>query len=178
MEFNLSKARLFPRIHLKIPILSSPTKMCLKSHSSPLSRSNSCTNSRFQPLDLFFGRLILKAYSDSGLIGGSRNLFDWMPERNLIAWSSMILAYAQSNWSVGALAVFLDCHRLSFDHPNEVVLATVLKGGKELTAINRAFCLLFSKIATHTQKLFFTFKLIKISCWFVEREREDWSTRN
>lgn len=58
--------------------------------------------------DVFAASALLDLYSKCGCLGHARKLFDRIPQRSLVTWNSMILAYAQSGHLVEALRV-LSC---------------------------------------------------------------------
>ncbi|ONK58483.1 uncharacterized protein A4U43_C09F13510 [Asparagus officinalis] len=89
--------------------------------------------------DLFFTNLLLKAYSISDRLREARKLFDQMPQRNIISWSSLISAYTQSNRSEEAFSLLSDFRRSSLENPNEFILASALKACKESRVVNRSF---------------------------------------
>ncbi|PIA51151.1 hypothetical protein AQUCO_01100176v1, partial [Aquilegia coerulea] len=66
-----------------------------------------------------------RCYSVSGNIVLARRVFDEIPERNLIIWTSMISGYAQNFCSDEALVLF-DQMRGEGVEPNSVTLASVL----------------------------------------------------
>ncbi|KAG1365431.1 pentatricopeptide repeat-containing protein [Cocos nucifera] len=88
--------------------------------------------------DLFFNNLLLNGYSKSGLLGYAQKLFERMPERNLISWSSMISMYTQHNREEEALCLFSSFRRSSSDIPNEFILASVLRACVQSGAFDHA----------------------------------------
>ncbi|PKA52737.1 Pentatricopeptide repeat-containing protein [Apostasia shenzhenica] len=78
--------------------------------------------------ELFFNNLLINGYSKSGLLHEARQLFDQMPQRNIISWSSMISMYTQHGQAEEGLSLFSTFARsFSFSNSsNEFMLASVL----------------------------------------------------
>ncbi|KAJ8617544.1 hypothetical protein MRB53_013730 [Persea americana] len=55
--------------------------------------------------DVFAASALLDFYSKCGCLGDARQLFDRVPQRSLVTWNAMILAYAQNGFWVEALRV-------------------------------------------------------------------------
>ncbi|KMT16243.1 hypothetical protein BVRB_3g053970 isoform C [Beta vulgaris subsp. vulgaris] len=66
-------------------------------------------------------------YSKLGSIQYAQNVFDKMPKRNLISWSTMVTVYVQHGYAEDALMVFSDFRRSCNERPNEFVLASVVR---------------------------------------------------
>ncbi|XP_050230083.1 putative pentatricopeptide repeat-containing protein At3g13770, mitochondrial [Mercurialis annua] len=64
-------------------------------------------------------------YTKCGLLTDARNVFDEMPERNVVSWTAMISAYSQRQLSFEALHLFVQMLRSGVE-PNEFTFATVL----------------------------------------------------
>ncbi|OAY80906.1 Pentatricopeptide repeat-containing protein [Ananas comosus] len=77
--------------------------------------------------DLFLNNLLLNGYSKSGGIRSARQVFDRMPHRNLISWSSMISMYAQQGREEEAFSLFSRFRSSTSESPNEFVLASVIR---------------------------------------------------
>ncbi|KAF7836799.1 putative pentatricopeptide repeat-containing protein [Senna tora] len=85
--------------------------------------------------DLFVATALLELYIKSGDITAARQLFEEMPQNNLVTWSLMIARYAQSDQSREALELF---HRMrqSSIVPNQFTFASVLQACSSLLALN------------------------------------------
>lgn len=82
-------------------------------------------------LDIFLGNHLINMYSKFGEIEIARQVFDKMPLRNLVSWSSMVAGYAQSGHCREALQMF--CRMLYEDFkPNQFAFASVLRGCSNL----------------------------------------------
>ncbi|GJN16593.1 hypothetical protein PR202_gb03596 [Eleusine coracana subsp. coracana] len=77
--------------------------------------------------DLFLANLLLRGYSKLGLVHHARRLFDGMPHRNLVSWSSAISMYAQRGADDQAVSIFASFRKASDEPPNEFLLAGVLR---------------------------------------------------
>ncbi|XP_020524850.1 pentatricopeptide repeat-containing protein At1g08070, chloroplastic-like [Amborella trichopoda] len=71
------------------------------------------------------GTCLVDMYAKCGRIDESRNMFDEMPQRNVVSWSAMILGYVQNNQCFEALRLFKKMVSESV-RPNEVTMIAVL----------------------------------------------------
>lgn len=92
--------------------------------------------SGLQP-DTFLANVLLNVYSKSNCADIARVLFDKMPHKNLITWSSMVSMYSQHGYSEEALMVFVDMQRTSGENPNEFVLASVIRACSQLGVVEK-----------------------------------------
>ncbi|XP_010243341.1 PREDICTED: pentatricopeptide repeat-containing protein At4g39530 [Nelumbo nucifera] len=88
--------------------------------------------------DIFLTNLLLKSYSKSSCLRSARLLFDAMPQRNLITWSSLISMYTQHFRGEDALTLFLEFQKYSLENPNEFILASVVCACTQLRAVAQA----------------------------------------
>ena len=63
------------------------------------------TTSEFT-LDVFAGSSLIDMYSKCGQIEDARKMFDRIPDRNIVCWTSMIAGYAQSDLFKEAIELF------------------------------------------------------------------------
>ncbi|XP_039123929.1 pentatricopeptide repeat-containing protein At4g39530 [Dioscorea cayenensis subsp. rotundata] len=87
--------------------------------------------------DVFVANVLLSGYSKSGQIRHARKLFDGMPQRNLISWSTMISCYTQHCHSEEAFSLFSCLRRCFSESPNEFILASVLRACVQSSSIGR-----------------------------------------
>ena len=80
---------------------------------------------------------LLKAYFEKGLISRARNLFDEMPERDVVALTAMISGYTHCNEYTQAWSVFVDMVKNDNVPPNAFTISSVLKACK---GMNSVFC--------------------------------------
>jgi pentatricopeptide repeat protein len=80
---------------------------------------------------------LLKSYCERGLTSQARNLFDEMPERDVVAWTTMISGYTHCNEYTQAWSVFVDMVKNGNDPPNAFTISSVLKACK---GMKRVFC--------------------------------------
>ncbi|XP_062012071.1 pentatricopeptide repeat-containing protein At3g20730 [Rosa rugosa] len=57
---------------------------------------------------------LINFYCKFGRVVGARKVFDKMPERNVVSWTSMVSGYAQSGSYEKAIGVFLEMRRAGF----------------------------------------------------------------
>ncbi|KAG0456509.1 hypothetical protein HPP92_024297 [Vanilla planifolia] len=79
---------------------------------------------RYRP-SVYLDTRLLIMYDECGLLDDARELFDGMPQRNVVSWTAMISAYSQRGCQIETMVLF----RLMLQtglFPNEFTLATVL----------------------------------------------------
>jgi len=87
--------------------------------------------------DVFLANILLRSYSKNGCLHDARMLFDKMSERNLITWSSTVSMYSQHGYNEEALAVFSEFLRSFDEHPNEYILASVIRACTQLGGVDQ-----------------------------------------
>ncbi|XP_077220001.1 pentatricopeptide repeat-containing protein At3g62890-like isoform X2 [Tasmannia lanceolata] len=78
---------------------------------------------------------MVSGYAKSGEIEIARQLFDEMPERDIVSWTAMMSAYSQSGHYNEALKLFAEMERLGVI-PDEVTMVTVLSACAQLGALD------------------------------------------
>ncbi|EPS64446.1 hypothetical protein M569_10333, partial [Genlisea aurea] len=76
--------------------------------------------------DVFVYSSAVNAYCKLGSLDDARRVFDEMPERNSVTWSSMISGYAYQRLPFEALELFKMMISQSSEYPNEFVFTGVL----------------------------------------------------
>ncbi|KAK3414529.1 hypothetical protein EUGRSUZ_H00392, partial [Eucalyptus grandis] len=77
---------------------------------------------------VFLANVLLHSCSRSGAWRDARRVFDNIPERNLITWSTVILMYARHGCCDEALLCVVEFQRSSVERPNEYILASLIRG--------------------------------------------------
>ncbi|KAL9240777.1 hypothetical protein vseg_014957 [Gypsophila vaccaria] len=77
------------------------------------------------PPDSVSCNIMIGAYVRRGFFGNARRVFDEMPERSCVAYTTMIMGLAQGDRWGGAVEVFGDMRRAGVV-PNEVTMASVI----------------------------------------------------
>ncbi|KAL2521286.1 Pentatricopeptide repeat-containing protein [Forsythia ovata] len=75
--------------------------------------------------DVYMGSALIDMYAKCGNVASARKVFDWMSERNVVSWNSMITCYEQNGPAGEALEIFvkmMDCEV----EPDEMTLASVV----------------------------------------------------
>eukprot|EP01018_Ginkgo_biloba_P028364 Gb_34248 [translate_table: standard] len=80
------------------------------------------------------GSALLDTYAKSGCTEYARQMFDKMPERNLVSWTTMIAGYSQNGHSEEALNLFCQMP-VAEVRPNEFTFASVLSSCASLAAL-------------------------------------------
>ncbi|RDX93674.1 Pentatricopeptide repeat-containing protein, partial [Mucuna pruriens] len=86
----------------------------------------------FHHHDVFLVNTLLHAYAKLNLLSDAQKLFDVMPHRNLVTWSSMVSMYTQHGFNVEALVFFCRFMRSCSEGPNEYILASVIRACTQL----------------------------------------------
>eukprot|EP01018_Ginkgo_biloba_P006955 Gb_01588 [translate_table: standard] len=86
--------------------------------------------------DIFLGNNLVNMYVKCRNLKNARQVFDKMPERNVISWTTMITAYAQSDQGDEALQVF---HQMQLEgvQANHFTFASVVKACSSLVALDQ-----------------------------------------
>ncbi|XP_010427975.1 PREDICTED: pentatricopeptide repeat-containing protein At1g71420 [Camelina sativa] len=87
-------------------------------HHHMLSHSDSYSQS------LVLGNYLITMYAKCGNVLNARQVFDYMPDRNVVSWSALISGYAQAGNEQEGLSLF--SAMLAHCCPNEFVLSSVL----------------------------------------------------
>ncbi|KAL5782321.1 hypothetical protein ACOSP7_007350 [Xanthoceras sorbifolium] len=69
---------------------------------------------------------LVDMYGKCNDVDGARRVFDSMGYRNVVSWTSMIVAYAQNAQGNEALKIFKEFNYLFGDRPNHFMLASVI----------------------------------------------------
>ncbi|KAL2941687.1 hypothetical protein RDABS01_030037 [Bienertia sinuspersici] len=72
---------------------------------------------------------LIKSYFEKGSVKEARNLFDEMPERDVVAWTTMIAGYTSCNYDSLAWSMFHEMLNEGF-MPNAFTVSSVLKACK------------------------------------------------
>ncbi|PKA65502.1 Pentatricopeptide repeat-containing protein [Apostasia shenzhenica] len=84
----------------------------------------SCTSNTAP--DVILHNHILNMYGKCGAMDEARQLFDEMPERNLVSWTSMISGYSQNFREIEAVEFFIEMLRSGF-FPDQFSLGSVVR---------------------------------------------------
>ncbi|XP_049413314.1 pentatricopeptide repeat-containing protein At4g39530 [Solanum stenotomum] len=76
----------------------------------------------------FLNNILIQSYSIRGCLDYARKVFDKMPKRDMISWSSVITMYTQNGFYDESLLLFAELRRSckEGEGPNEFVLASVV----------------------------------------------------
>lgn len=87
--------------------------------------------------DILLANILLSLYSKSNYLEEARKLFDKMPRKNLISWSSMISTYTQHGHYEDALVIFSDFQRSVHFDVSAYVLANIVKACTRLGGVRQ-----------------------------------------
>jgi pentatricopeptide repeat protein len=85
-------------------------------------------------LDVFVGSTLLDMYAKRGSLEDARDVFEKMPQRDVVSWNSMIAAYVKEGLYEEALELFYQMQRTGMC-PSEFTFASVLPACANLTAL-------------------------------------------
>ncbi|KAF3440469.1 hypothetical protein FNV43_RR18753 [Rhamnella rubrinervis] len=86
---------------------------------------------------VFIANILLNSYSKCDYLHNAQKLFDQMPEKNLITWSSMVSMYTKHGRNGEALAVFSEFWKYSECNANEYILASIIRACTQLGGVNQ-----------------------------------------
>eukprot|EP00253_Pinus_taeda_P001206 PITA_01206 len=98
------------------------------------------------PLDNFLGNNLLSMYMKSGSLIDARQVFDEMPQRNIVTWNAMIAGYARRGHSREALECFRQMLQAGMV-TDEVGFASVLKACSSIADLKQG-----KQVHTHVIK--------------------------
>ncbi|WOG99316.1 hypothetical protein DCAR_0518664 [Daucus carota subsp. sativus] len=73
---------------------------------------------------------LINFYSKCGEIRVAQNLFDEMPQRNIVSWSSLMMGFLQTGGGFQVLKLFRNMGLVDGIRPNEYILSTALSACK------------------------------------------------
>lgn len=89
--------------------------------------------------NMFLDNSLIHFYSEIGDLVSARRVFDGMPERNVVSWTSLIDGYARGEDPMEAVSLFLDMtvqeDSCSTNKPNSVTMACVISACAKLNDI-------------------------------------------
>ncbi|KAL7594036.1 hypothetical protein Lser_V15G31649 [Lactuca serriola] len=83
---------------------------------------------------ILIGNALVDMYAKQGELQCARNVFDKMPERDVVSWTSLMTGYACNNTHEESLKLFCEM-RISGIKPDQVVIANILSSCAELTVL-------------------------------------------
>ncbi|XP_068641223.1 pentatricopeptide repeat-containing protein At5g39680 [Aristolochia californica] len=102
-------------------------KFCQAIHADLIKKAHSGSTTKVNTL--------INSYVKSGLVASAIQLFNEMPERNLVSWSTLIAGYFHNGLSSEALALFVSMNNGSHSLPNEYVFSTVISSCADMQAL-------------------------------------------
>ncbi|KAK9101856.1 hypothetical protein Sjap_019110 [Stephania japonica] len=83
---------------------------------------------------VFVGSNLVDMYAKCGLLSDARKVFNYIPDRNVVAWNSMIVGYVQNGMNEEATEVFYDM-RVDGVEPTRVTVASLLTASANLVVV-------------------------------------------
>ncbi|OVA17395.1 Pentatricopeptide repeat [Macleaya cordata] len=96
-------------------------------------RIHSCIYKLGHDSNAFVGTALIDAYSVCGFVGFAREVFDGIPEKDMVSWSGMIACYTENDYFEEALDLFC-CMRNNGLKPNNFTFDSSLKACSGLLA--------------------------------------------
>lgn len=84
--------------------------------------------------NIFVKNALIDMYAKCGSIDSARQLFDNMPERNVVSWNAMIVGYAKLGLAAEVLKLYKEM-ALEGTKPDEVTFVSILNACASLTAL-------------------------------------------
>ncbi|CAF2001633.1 pentatricopeptide repeat-containing protein At2g03880, mitochondrial-like [Brassica napus] len=106
-------------------------------HEGNLVRRHLYFNGR-QPM-LFLANVLINMYVKFNLLTDAHNVFDEMPLRNVVSWTTMISAYSRSKQQQKALELLVSMLREGV-RPNVYTYSSVLRSCKEMSDVRMLHC--------------------------------------
>ncbi|KAL5729457.1 hypothetical protein ACHQM5_002404 [Ranunculus cassubicifolius] len=82
---------------------------------------------------VFVASSLVDMYGKCGVLEDAKNIFDEIPERNVVTWNSMVVGYVQNGMNEEAIEIFYDM-RVEGLEPTRVTLASFLSAAANLNA--------------------------------------------
>jgi pentatricopeptide repeat protein len=86
--------------------------------------------------DVFLGTALALMYAKCGSLENARQVFDRMPERNVVSWNAIIAGYSQNGLPHEALAFFYEM-QVQGIKPNPITMVSVLPACADLLALEK-----------------------------------------
>eukprot|EP01018_Ginkgo_biloba_P034075 Gb_04450 [translate_table: standard] len=86
--------------------------------------------------DLYVGNALVGVYAKCGMMENAHQLFDKMPQRDVVSWTAMIAGYAQNGHPSEALMFFHQMQRAGVK-PNRVTILSVLPACADLASLQQ-----------------------------------------
>ncbi|XP_010274119.2 PREDICTED: pentatricopeptide repeat-containing protein At2g37310 [Nelumbo nucifera] len=86
--------------------------------------------------DLFVVNALITIYARSSNLGLARKLFDWIPDRDIVSWNSMLAGYSQAGFYEDCLRLYREMENCTYLKPNEVTVVSVLQACAQLKDLN------------------------------------------
>lgn len=84
---------------------------------------------------IYVASSLLDMYGKCGLCGDAKKVFDKIPEKNIVAWNSMIVNFTQNGLNEEAIETFYDM-RVKGVEPTQVTLSSFLSASANLSVID------------------------------------------
>ncbi|PHT95663.1 Pentatricopeptide repeat-containing protein, chloroplastic [Capsicum annuum] len=84
---------------------------------------------------VFVASSLIDMYGKCGVLVDSRKVFDYMYEKNVVAWNSLIVSYMQNGFNEEAIGVFYDMRNEGIE-PTRVTLSSFLSASANLCALH------------------------------------------
>ncbi|KAL6570153.1 hypothetical protein OROMI_014667 [Orobanche minor] len=123
---------------LKLPRISIRPRMNDSFWHRPLELRTLSNSSHFLPKDpSVLATDVIKSFFGRGLVSEARNVFDKIPDRDVVAWSAMISGYTSCKSHTKAWAMFVEMLRDGADvQPNKFTFSSVLKACKSMNSVS------------------------------------------
>ncbi|XVE50006.1 hypothetical protein DITRI_Ditri01bG0127400 [Diplodiscus trichospermus] len=85
--------------------------------------------------DIYIQNALISLYGSLGSVTGALNVFDKVPDKDLVSWSSIISCFANNNFGYEALGLFQEMQLAENFKPDEVIMLSVISAVSSLGAL-------------------------------------------
>ncbi|KAL6861154.1 hypothetical protein ACP4OV_016854 [Aristida adscensionis] len=117
-------------------VLSLALKACVRSAGFVYGRRLHCDAVKAGGADDFVMNSLVDMYAKAGDLECARKVFDRIPGRNVVSWTSMLSGCVQNGFAAEGLLLFNDMRRESV-HPSEHTMATILAACAALNGLHQ-----------------------------------------
>uniref|UniRef100_J3MBW9 Pentatricopeptide repeat-containing protein n=1 Tax=Oryza brachyantha TaxID=4533 RepID=J3MBW9_ORYBR len=117
-------------------VLSLALKACVRSADFGYGRRLHCTVVTAGGADSFVMNCLVDMYAKAGDLETARKVFDRVPDRNVVSWTSMLSGSIQNGFAEEGLVLFNEMRKDSVD-PSEYTMASVLSACAMLAGLHQ-----------------------------------------
>ncbi|XP_062232882.1 pentatricopeptide repeat-containing protein At2g03380, mitochondrial [Phragmites australis] len=117
-------------------VLSLALKACVRSADFGYGRRLHCDAVKAGGADDFVMNSLVDMYAKAGDLECARKVFERIPGRNVVSWTSMLSGHVQNGFAVEALLLFNDMRKENV-HPSEYTMTSILAACASLSGLHQ-----------------------------------------